>query len=385
MPSDPALHNGTLIDDFLSANSPNMAPMDPDSNPLSIQERSHFNDFLNVSMTPMNRDTNSPQVQSHVNHHSSHSFSTSPVPHMTSLIPPDHTDRSHLNDFVLSSHSSLSTSPAANLTPDTNPVTLHDHAHLNEIVRSKHSLSSSPATSLTPLTPDGSEYLRPVSRGDMVRKISDTSVHSEPIFDLEGSLTSSHGYPAPQSQLHLSLPDLVADESAYPSISVDDTDSGGGISFNVDGPSSSGAAMPRPSPNLSSPTLLQGAQMKLIEMIEDIPEGFLGSYRTNSSIPSSPSAASVTSSNMSMQDMFDESPSVKELCEMLSDSVNMQQSDMALTGTCACVHSFARVCSVVRGGGGGSPMVTVLWCCPKNLLMCKMNSCLHEIRYMKLV
>jgi hypothetical protein len=35
---------------------------------------------------------------------------------------------------------------------------------------------------------------------------------------------------------------------------------------------------------------------------------------------------------LSMQEMLDDSPSVKQLCEMLSDSVNMQQSDRMLTG-----------------------------------------------------
>lgn len=62
----------------------------------------------------------------------------------------------------------------------------------------------------------------------------------------------------------------------------------------------------------------------------DIIDGLFG-YRGNSSIPSSPSA-SVSSSSISMQEMFDDSPSVKELCEMLSESVSMQHSDRMLTG-----------------------------------------------------
>ena len=72
--------------------------------------------------------------------------------------------------------------------------------------------------------------------------------------------------------------------------------------------------------------------------------GFLG-YRagTATSIPSSPSAASVSSSTMSMQDRFEDSPSVKELCEMLSESVNMQQADRTLTGE-NCCKLFELVC-----------------------------------------
>ena len=58
-----------------------------------------------------------------------------------------------------------------------------------------------------------------------------------------------------------------------------------------------------------------------------IPSGFLGQVG-HSPIPSSPSA----SSTVSTQELFDDSPSVKQLCEMLSESVSMHQTDMTLTG-----------------------------------------------------
>jgi len=90
--------------------------------------------------------------------------------------------------------------------------------------------------------------------------------------------------------------------------------------------------------NCISPSPLQG----IPEGIQIRLENALGencvdllNYRTAPSIPSSPSAASASSSNVSMHDPFEDSPSVRELCEMLSESPNVQQTDfshMILTG-----------------------------------------------------
>ena len=53
-------------------------------------------------------------------------------------------------------------------------------------------------------------------------------------------------------------------------------------------------------------------------------------YRTSSPVPSSPSIASVSSrSTVSTHDFFDESPSVVELCEMLSESPNVRHQDFS--------------------------------------------------------
>lgn len=123
-----------------------------------------------------------------------------------------------------------------------------------------------------------------------------------------------------------------------------------------------------------SPRLLPGSSLRSVSPLEDITEGIqmelqsspLGPplqrgsgvevgdfdhYQSNSSIPSSPSLASISSqSTASVQDfdaLFDasDSPSVLELCELLSESPNVQQKDfshMTLSGKCVCVCVFTR-------------------------------------------
>lgn len=220
---------------------------------------------------------------------------------------------------------------------------MHNSSHLSDFLFDTSSQSS--RSPLADYAATNLDYLRPVAgeaRIDAVRKTSDVSVYSEPLLSVE-HLDQGSSHPYSTNQLHLSLPDLTSSESPFPSITVANTD---GIGY-MDGVGPSGDAFPctvgpgilptmASSPNCRdnmSLSLLQdipeGAQIDIRELMDGVSGGFFG-YRGNS-IPSSPSA-SVSSSSMSMQEMVDDSPSVKELCEMLSESVSMQHSDRMLTG-----------------------------------------------------
>ena len=104
----------------------------------------------------------------------------------------------------------------------------------------------------------------------------------------------------------------------------------------------------------ASPLLLdipEEIQMELDQATLQLPSlnldfGLL--YRTSSPIPSSPSLASVSShSTLSQPEPpFDDSPSVAELCELMSESPNVRQSDfshMTLTGASACLYGHCHV------------------------------------------
>ena len=69
--------------------------------------------------------------------------------------------------------------------------------------------------------------------------------------------------------------------------------------------------------------------------------GMFDLYRSSSSLPSSPSLASVSSlSTASIHDAFSDSPSVFEMCELLGDSANVQLNDfshMTLSGEASFV------------------------------------------------
>ena len=123
-------------------------------------------------------------------------------------------------------------------------------------------------------------------------------------------------YTPEQDQFQQLLPSLTDADAAFPDFmtmtesdncfmetSGNSTRSPGGVRLNTP------SFHTGPSPLQNIP---KGIQMGLGGMIEN-PMNSLG-YRTNSPIPSSPSAASVSSSSLLVQDMFEESPSVKELC-----------------------------------------------------------------------
>ena len=193
-----------------------------------------------------------------------------------------------------------------------------------------------------------------------IRKTSNVSIYSEPPIgcdhtELGGFSPSTYDC---TSSFHLSLPNLAAGEG--PSSSSSSSSSfhhlQGSLTLPYADPSSSVNVNPIPglaspsagllpgnpsTPNARSsisPSSLQGIpeeiQIRLQNALGENCMEFL-KYRTVPSVPSSPSATSASSSTMSMHDVFEESPSVRELCEMLSESPNVQQADfshMTLTG-----------------------------------------------------
>ncbi len=165
-----------------------------------------------------------------------------------------------------------------------------------------------------------------------VRKISDVSIYSEPLMSGSGDAPS----PRLSHYHHLSLPNLTnADLTSFPSINITPTSSDN--SFIDSGLSSLAGHAAMLSNTSLSPSPLQdipeGIQMELESSHDEI-SSLLG-YRGNCSRPSSP--ASIASSTVSIQDLFDEPPSIRALCEMLSESANVRQNDfsgMILTGLC---------------------------------------------------
>ena len=139
-----------------------------------------------------------------------------------------------------------------------------------------------------------------------------------------------------QASHHLSLPDLtLSDDTLHPSTSSDvDTWSQFYSEHNQPSTQSTSA---RSSSCLSSGPLQdipEGLQMELDDVPPALHQLDVYDYRTGgSSIPSSPGQASVSSrSSISGYDniMFETgSPSVFELCEMLSESPNVQQNDFS--------------------------------------------------------
>ena len=169
------------------------------------------------------------------------------------------------------------------------------------------------------------------------RKISQVSVYSEPLMDGSQNVPRQSCL-SPDDQLHLSLPNLSTTDVMFPSITIAESDS-----YFLDKDtylstsstfSNAAAHQDNLSPSIPQ-NIPKGVQTQLGRTMDECP-GLL-SHRSSHSIPSSPSAASVASSTVSAQDMLDESPSVRELCEMLSESANVQQTDfshMTLTGLC---------------------------------------------------
>lgn len=191
------------------------------------------------------------------------------------------------------------------------------------------------ASSLPPL----SSLLEPQSDTNHTvhRKISNSSVSSEPVYNMPQPASSSQPY---GTDTHLSLPNLVLPE------------------LNTESSSHSGYSSPITGGRISSP-IHNMSTVSSPSALQDIPEGIqmelensipsymqydgdplnLFDYRSGSPAASSPSLASVSSrSTVSIQDstMFDsDAPSVVELCEMLSESANVKHHDfshMTLTG-----------------------------------------------------
>lgn len=237
-----------------------------------------------------------------------------------------HTSSQEEDYFIdsLSSHSQFNPSAASTLTSD--------------------SMNSDPMNS-DPYGTDDGDYLQ-------IRKISDVSVYSEPPSLLEasyldtGDASSSFNYRHP-SELNISLPNLTsAADSALPNITVASDDPSGEFFPDNDGslPGPSGLLSACHSNISTSPLqdIPEGIQMELEGVSMDDNTAGLLSYRvSNSPIPSSPSAASVSSSSLSMQDMFDESSSMRELCDMLNESVSVGQADFTMTSMCVyCYFSI---------------------------------------------
>ena len=205
-------------------------------------------------------------------------------------------------------------------------------------------------------------YLQLNTCNNAVRKISNVSIHSEPPLggeQLELGLPPPGCSPPSHHPHHLSLPDLAmvdvqrtphVQEAATPTFIKNLSTSaitGGvsGLASPVSGLLPANPSTPN-SRNSISPSPLQdipeGIRIELGSSMEESCADFWR-YGTNSPPPSSPSAASVSSSAVSVHDLFEESPSVRELCEMMSESPNVQQADfsnMTLTGedSLMCSH-----------------------------------------------
>ena len=180
------------------------------------------------------------------------------------------------------------------------------------------------------------------------RKSSNTSICSEPLpFDsLRVPPTMFGGSDSMASNRHhLSLPNLAnldTNEQGQSSSSLlEPTQGGSPIPCGSGGFTSSPCSHRSISPGVALPDIPEGVQIRS-PMTQFDPAQFnmdLLQYRTSSPVPSSPSIASVSSrSTVSTHEFFDsESPSVLELCEMLSESPNVRHQDfshMVLTGTC---------------------------------------------------
>ena len=172
------------------------------------------------------------------------------------------------------------------------------------------------------------------------RKSSNTSISSEPLpFDSLRVPPTMYG--ASESSHHcLSLPNLAnLDTNDQGSSSLEPSQGGSPIHCGSGGFTSSPCSHRSISPNVALPDIPEGVQIRS-PMTQFDPSQFnmdLLQYRTSSPVPSSPSIASVSSkSTVSTHELFEnESPSVLELCEMLSESPNVRHQDfshMVLSG-----------------------------------------------------
>lgn len=186
---------------------------------------------------------------------------------------------------------------------------------------------------------DDTSVHRPVQR-----KTSNTSISSEPLpFDslrvpptMYGSSESNF------TRHHLSLPNLTnidANDQSQSSSMLESAQGGSPLQSGSGGFTSSPCSHRSISPGAALPNIPEGVQIHSPQTQFD-PSQFnsdLLQYRTSSPVPSSPSIASVSSrSTVSTHEFFEsESPSVVELCEMMSESPNVRHQDfshMVLSG-----------------------------------------------------
>lgn len=174
------------------------------------------------------------------------------------------------------------------------------------------------------------------------RKISNTSISSEPLL-FDSLRVPPTMYGAAESSHHrLSLPNLTnldtANDQGSSSL-LETSQIGSPIQSGSGGFTSSPCSHRSISPGVALPDIPEGVQVRS-PMTQFDPSQFsmdLLQYRTSSPVPSSPSIASVSSrSTVSTHEFFEnESPSVVELCELLSESPNVRHQDfshMVLSG-----------------------------------------------------
>ena len=173
------------------------------------------------------------------------------------------------------------------------------------------------------------------------RKISNTSISSEPLsFDSLRVPPTMYG--ASESSHHrLSLPNLTNLDTTNDQGSslLETSQIGSPVQSGSGGFTSSPCSHRSISPGVALPDIPEGVQVRS-PITQFDPSQFnmdMLQYRTSSPVPSSPSIASVSSrSTVSTHEFFEnESPSVVELCELLSESPNVRHQDfshMVLSG-----------------------------------------------------
>ena len=186
---------------------------------------------------------------------------------------------------------------------------------------------------------DNTSAHRPVQR-----KFSNTSISSEPLpFDSLRVPQTMYGVSESNyTRHHLSLPNLAnldANDQGQSLSMVEPSQGGSPLQSGSGGFTSSPCSHRSISPGMALPNIPEGVQIRS-PLTQFDPSQFnidLLQYRTSSPVPSSPSIASVSSrSTVSTHEFFEsESPSVVELCEMLSESPNVRHQDfshMVLSG-----------------------------------------------------
>ena len=187
------------------------------------------------------------------------------------------------------------------------------------------------------------------------RKSSNTSISSEPLpFDSLRVPPMMYGMSESTStRHHLSLPNLANLDANYQgqsSSSLPESSQGGSpIQGGSGGFTSSPCSHRSVSPGVTLPDIPEGVQIRS-PLTQFDPSQFnvdLLQYRTSSPVPSSPSIASVSSrSTVSTHEFFEsESPSVVELCEMLSESPNVRHQDfshLVLSGKACVIGKISR-------------------------------------------
>lgn len=198
------------------------------------------------------------------------------------------------------------------------------------------------------------------------RKSSNTSISSEPLL-FDSLRVPPTMYGASEAMCnhrhHLSLPNLTnldandQGQCSSSSLLLEASQTGGSPIQCGSGTFTSSPCSHRSiSPGVVLPDIPEGVQIRSPHTNQYDPSQFnvdLLQYRTSSPVPSSPSIASVSSrSTVSTHEFFEsESPSVVELCEMLSESPNVRHQDfshMVLSGKQApvvCITTRVYYCN----------------------------------------